>query len=150
MDEQEQTEINMYDIHTLYKQELNHYRNLLQLTHRLERAVEQGKIEDLEPLFSKRKKILAKISVHEEGAGALSEKVNKPNADEEEKLAGIIEEIREITKKVMDMDGKIEEKLKSKKDRIHDQLKKVRQGRKALKGYAPKRRHIPRYISKKG
>ena len=150
MDEQEQTEINMYDIHTLYKQELNHYRNLLELTHQLERAAEQGKMEDLEPLFSKREKILEKISVHEEGAGALSEKVNKPNANEEQKLAGIIEEIRGITKEIMDMDGIIEEKLKAKKDDINDKLTKVRQGRKALKGYAPKRRHIPRYISKKG
>jgi len=150
MDEQEQTEINMYDIHTLYKRELNHYRVLLELTHQLERVAEQGKIEDLEPLFSKREKILAKISAHAEERGTLSEKVNKPNANEEEKLAGIIEEIREMTKEVMDMDGKIEEKLKVEKDQIHDQLKKVRQGRKALKGYAPKRRHIPRYISKKG
>ena len=150
MDEQEQTEINMYDLHTLYKQELNHYRNLLELTRQLERAAEQGKMEDLEPLFSKREKILEKISAHEEGGGALSEKVNKLNANKEQKLAEIIEEIREITKEVMDMDGKIEEKLKAKKDQIHDQLTKVRQGRKALKGYAPKRRHIPRYISKKG
>ena len=59
----------MYDIHTLYKRELNHYRNLLQLTHQLERAAEQGKMEDLEPLFSKREKILAKISAHEEERG---------------------------------------------------------------------------------
>jgi len=150
MDEQEQTEINMYDIHTLYKQELNHYKNLLQLTHRLERAAEQGKMEDLEPLFSKREKILAKISAHEEERGTLNEKVKTLNTNEEQKLAGIIEEIRGITKEIMDMDGIIEEKLKSKKDQIHDQLKKVRQGRKALKGYAPKRRHIPRYIDRKG
>jgi len=47
------------------------------------------------------------------------------------------------------MDGKIEEKLKAKKDRIHDQLTKVRQGRKALKGYAP-HRSIPRYVDKRG
>ena len=81
--------------------------------------------------------------------GTLSEKVNKANANEEQRLAGIIKEIREITKVVVDMDGKIDEKLKSKKDQIHDQLKKVRQGHKALKGYAPERRRIPRYISKK-
>ena len=81
--------------------------------------------------------------------GTLSEKVNKPNVNEEQRLAGIIKEIREITKEIVDMDGEIEENLKAKKDRIHDQLKKVRQGRKALKGYAPERRRIPRYISKK-
>ena len=150
MDEQEQTEINMYDLRTFYKRELNHYRNLLELTNRLERAAEQGKMEDLEPLFSKREKILAKISVHEEGAGALSEKVNKPNANEEEKLAGIIAEIREITKEVVEIDRKIEEKLKAKKDGINDKLIRIRQGRKALKGYAPKRRYIPRYIDRKG
>ena len=149
MDEQEQTEINMYDIHTFYKQELNHYRNLLELTHQLERAAEQGKIEDLEPLFSKREKILAKISAHEEERGSLSEKVNKLNTNEEQKLAEIIEEIREITKEVMDMDGEIEEKLKVEKDDIHDKLIKVRQGRKALKGYAP-HRFIPRYVDKRG
>ena len=140
----------MYDLRTLYKQELNHYRNLLELTHRLERAAEQGKIEDLEPLFSKREKILAKISAHAEERGTLNEKVKTLNANEEQKLAGIIKEIREITKKVMDMDRKIEEKLKAKKGQIHDKLTKVRQGRKALKGYAPKRRHIPRYIDRKG
>ena len=140
----------MYDLHTLYKRELNHYKNLLELTHRLERAAEQGKIEDLEPLFSKREKILAKISAHAEEKGTLSEEANTLNPDEEEKLAGIIKEIREMTKEVMDMDGKIEEKLKAKKDDINDKLTKVRQGRKALKGYAPKRRHIPRYIDRKG
>lgn len=59
----------MYDLRTLYKQELNHYRNLLKLTHQLERAAEQGKMEALEPLFSKREKILAKISAHEEERG---------------------------------------------------------------------------------
>ena len=139
----------MYDIRTLYKQELNHYRNLLQLTHQLERAAEQGKIEDLEPLFSKREKILAKISAHEEERGTLSEEANKLNTNEEQKLAEIIEEIREMTKEAMDMDGKIEEKLKVEKDQIHDQLKKVRQGRKALKGYAP-HRSIPRYVDKRG
>ena len=149
MDEQEQTEINMYDLRTFYKRELNHYRNLLKLTRQLERAAEQGKMEDLEPLFSKREKILAKISAHEEERGTLSEKVNKLNANEEQKLAGIIKEIREMTKEIVDMDGKIEEKLKAKKDDINDKLTKVRQGHKALKGYAPKRRHIPRYIDKK-
>ena len=150
MDEQEQTEINMYDIHTLYKQELNHYRNLLELTHQLERAAEQGKMEDLEPLFSKREKILAKISAHAEERGTLSEEANTLNPDEEQKLVETIEEIREMTKEVVEIDRKIEEKLKAKKDGINDKLIKIRQGRKALKGYAPKRRHIPRYISKKG
>ena len=71
-----ETEANMYDLNTLYKQELNYYKNLLKLTHQLERAAEHGKIEDLDPVFAKREKILAKISAREEDRRTLSEKAN--------------------------------------------------------------------------
>jgi len=124
---------------------MSHYRDLLKLTHQLEQTAEQGKMEDLQRLFSKREKMLAKISAH----NTLSEEVNKLGAKEQQEFSEPIEEIREIIEEVIETDRKIEKKLKAKMDGIGDKLTKIRQGHKALKGYAPKRRHIPRYISKK-
>jgi len=75
----------MYDLNASYKQEMSHYRNLLKLTHQLEQTAEQERMEDLQPLFSKREKILAKISSNAEERGSLSEKVNKLYTNEEQK-----------------------------------------------------------------
>ena len=135
----------MYDLSASHKQEMSHYRDLLKLTHQLEQTAEQGKMEDLQRLFSKREKMLAKISAH----NTLSEEVNKLSAKEQQEFSEPIEEIREIIEEVIETDRKIEKKRKAKMDGIGDKLTKIRQGHKALKGYAPKRRHIPRYISKK-
>ena len=135
----------MYDLNTLYKQELNYYKNLLKLTHQLEHAAEHGKIEDLDPVFAKREKILAKISADEEDRRTLSEKAN---SSEQQEPAEVIEEIRKVIEEVMKMDRRIEEKLKVKKDGINDQLLRIRQGHKALKGYAP-HRFIPRFLDKR-
>lgn len=140
---------NMDDLNTLYRQELNYYKSLLELAHQLERAAADGNIQDLESLFAEREKRLAEILAHQEERRILSEKGNKLNTNQKQRLAEIIEEIRKTMEEIMNIDQKVEEGLKSKKDDIQDKLAKIRQGRKALKGYAP-RRSLPRYMDKRG
>lgn len=140
---------NMDDLNTLYRQELNYYKSLLELAHQLERAAADGNIQDLESLFAEREKRLAEILTHQDQRRILSEKGNKLNTNQKQSLAEIIEEIRKTMEEVMKIDQKVEEGLKSKKDDIQDKLARIRQGRKALKGYAP-RRFLPRYMDKKG
>lgn len=140
---------NMDDLNTLYRQELNYYKSVLELAHQLERAAADGNIQDLESLFAEREKRLAEILAHQEERRILSEKGNKLNTNQKQSLAEIIEEIRKTMEEVMKIDQKVEEGLKSKKDDIQDKLARIRQGRKALKGYAP-RRFLPRYMDKKG
>ncbi len=140
---------NMDDLNTLYRQELNYYKSVLELAHQLERAAADGNIQDLESLFAEREKRLAEILTHQDQRRILSEKGNKLNTNQKQSLAEIIEEIRKTMEEVMKIDQKVEEGLKSKKDDIQDKLARIRQGRKALKGYAP-RRFLPRYMDKKG
>lgn len=140
---------NMDDLNTLYRQELNYYKSLLELAHQLERAAADGNIQDLESLFAEREKRLAEILAHQEERRILSEKGNELNTNQKQRLAEIIEEIRKTMEEIMNIDQKVEEGLKSKKDDIQDKLARIRQGRKALKGYAP-RRFLPRYMDKKG
>lgn len=140
---------NMDDLNTLYRQELNYYKSVLELAHQLERAAADGNIQDLESLFAEREKRLAEILTHQDQRRILSEKGNKLNTNQKQRLAEIIEEIRKTMEEVMKIDQKVEEGLKSKKDDIQDKLARIRQGRKALKGYAP-RRFLPRYMDKKG
>ena len=139
----------MDDLNTLYRQELNYYKSLLELVHQLERAAAHGNIQDLESLFAEREKRLAEILAHQEERRILSEKGNKLNTNQKQTLAEIIEEIRKTMEEVMKIDQKVEEGLKSQKDDIQAKLARIRQGRKALKGYAP-RRFLPRYMDKKG
>ena len=92
---------------------------------------------------------MAKISSHEEEWASLGEKVHTLKSKEKQESAVTIEEIRKIIKEVLEVDQRIEGKLREEKNGIHDKLMKIRQGHKALKGYAPKHKRMPRYISKK-
>jgi hypothetical protein len=58
-------------------------------------------------------------------------------------------EIRNIINDIINMDRRIEQTLKAQKDEIHDRLITTRQGHKVLKGYAPYRMRIPRFIDRR-
>ncbi|MCK4388604.1 MAG: flagellar protein FliT [Desulfobacterales bacterium] len=138
----------MHDLTALYRQELKNYKHLLELTHRLQKVDEFENPQDLETILAERKKTLEKISAFEERIEALKENINDLSAREQQRLAGITNEIRETIKEIVGLDERIGAKLRAEKDDVSHKLSKVRHGRKALKGYAP-RRTIPRFLDKR-
>lgn len=138
----------MHDLTALYRQELKNYKHLLELTHRLEKVDEFEKPQGLESILSERKRILGNIFAFEERIKPHRENVNDLPDREQQRLAGITNEIRDSIKETIDLDEKIRAELTEEKDAVSHKLAKVRHGRKALKGYAP-RRTIPRYLDKR-
>ncbi len=138
----------MPDLNALYRQELRNYQRLLELTHRLEKVDEFERPQDLESILSEREKILAKISACEERIRPLREELNELSDRQQQRLAGITDEIRDTIKEIINLDERIVAKLSAEKGDVSSKLARVRHGRKALKGYAP-RRTIPRFLDKR-
>ena len=138
----------MHDLTTLYRQELKNYKHLLELTHRLQKVDEFEKPQGLESILSVRKGILENISAFEEKIRPLKENMKNLSDREQQRLAGITDEIRETIKEIVGLDERIGAKLRAEKDDVSHKLSKVRHGRRALKGYAP-RRTIPRFLDKR-
>ncbi|MDY6973858.1 MAG: hypothetical protein SV775_16280 [Thermodesulfobacteriota bacterium] len=139
----------MNELDRLYKREVNYYRKLLKLTRRLEDIAGQGSLDDLGAVFSARQEILAKIAACEKSISTLRVKGIALLTSEWESVGYITGGIRKMLEEIIERDQRIGAKLMQDRDDIKDELKKIREGHKLVKGYAPKRVRIPRYIDKK-
>lgn len=140
----------MYDLYTLFEQELNNYEDFLKLTHQLLKDME-GKVSDnLETLLVAREKIITKISVCEKKIEIFREKGKELSIDDKHRLAPLTGKIRDTIEEIINLDKKIEAGLQTEKDATFKELVKIKKARKASKGYTPYSMPIPRYIDKKG
>jgi hypothetical protein len=132
----------------LYRQELELFQSLFDLTGNLLNTWEKGDFSPVPSLFSAREKILKRISRCEAKIQGLSKTVN----DEAEisDLSGIIDEIKRTHKKLAALDQKIKEKMEAEKNQVYSQILQVSHGRKTLQGYGPHHSDIPRYCDKRG
>ncbi len=125
---------------------LDYYRKFLKLTHQVERAVKNGNMENAEKLSEKREKVLNTISKQKNKG--IKEKMAAENNGKNNN--GVYaKEIRRITDEVMELDRKIEKRIREQMNGVNDKLVKIRQGHKALKGYSP-HRSVPRFLDKSG
>jgi len=135
----------MEDIVKLFKEGLTYYRKFLDLTLQMERTIDNGKIPDLKVLLAERAKILKEISADEEAFEKIWIKIS-----DREQFSATIDEIRRVYEEIITLNQRIEKKMRSEKDQIHEKLTEIRKGRKVLQGYKTVRRDIPRYINKTG
>jgi recombinational DNA repair ATPase RecF len=138
-------EISMEDIVKLFKEGLTYYRKFLDLTLQMERTIDNGKIPDLKVLLAERAKILKEISADEEAFEKIWIKIS-----DREQFSATIDEIRRVYEEIITLNQRIEKKMRSEKDQIHEKLTEIRKGRKVFQGYKTVRRDIPRYINKTG
>jgi len=135
----------MEDIVKLFKEGLTYYRKFLDLTLQMERTIDNGKIPDLKVLLAERAKILKEISADEEAFEKIWIKIS-----DREQFSATIDEIRRVYEEIITLNQRIEKKMRSEKDQIHEKLTEIRKGRKVFQGYKTVRRDIPRYINKTG
>ncbi len=132
----------------LPQEELRLFKKLLDRTVQIDRALESGNLLPLADLLGARGKILARISRCAEGIGSLPSGLRKEN--EEIQKSVLIGEIMAVHERIKGLDQKIKAQLQSERDGVYQKMLSVRQGHKALQGYAPKRMGIPRFYDKKG
>ncbi len=128
-------QMNSHDILSL---ELELYKQLADLAAKQISFLEQERINSFMSVWEQREKIQSKIS-------ALEEKRMENMADLE--LLGKIEKIQQGLLKA---DNKMKEIVERKKAFFQTELKKLRLGQKALRGYGPKRPAGSRFITREG
>ncbi|MBW2304537.1 MAG: flagellar protein FliT [Deltaproteobacteria bacterium] len=105
--------------------------------------VSEERMDLFSKLSGRRQGIQRKIS---------SMKINGPatgNA-KESRIRTLKAECARIIESIQEIDGEIERLLSEKRDALMEEIKAVRRGRRALKGYGGKRKKVPRFIDTRG
>jgi hypothetical protein len=103
-------------------------------------------------LSSQRERLQSEISANQlKYQKALTEKTEK-NRDPfvEEKVRSISSEMVDTLRSIQDMDRKIEELLTAKKKNLLLEIRNLRRGHKALRGYGGGAEKIPKFIDREG
>ena len=140
----------MSDLYSYYNQELIYYKKILEISKLLEEAVKDKNSKKAEEYLGARHDILKKILVLEERISRLVKNSQNPGNITTQRLAGVIDAIRMTNAEIRGIYKNVDLTLKAEKQEVYNQLMKISHGHKALKGYAPKRIRIPRYVSMNG
>lgn len=131
----------------LLQEELRLLRKLLDLTQQIDQALHSENLLSLADLLDSREKILARIFRCAESAGGSLSSPMKEN--DEGEMSGLINEIRTVHERITELDQEIKVRLEAERDGVHQRMLSARGWRRALQGYAPNRRGIPRFYDRK-
>ncbi|MBW2090691.1 MAG: hypothetical protein JRI34_01015 [Deltaproteobacteria bacterium] len=129
------------------------YRQFLELTREILQKDSFDEENTIDTLFDRRNKILNKIKKLEQGLETKRQNdqnllVNVSASDEEE-ASNLLMEIQKLITELIPSDRKLKKKLEKELSLTGRQLKRIKQGQKFLKNYAPYKNQISYYINRK-
>ncbi len=124
-------------------------RKFLELTRETANAVEEGNFSACASLLQARAKLLEEFANRKKpmGPAPASTLESRSSASEVESLR---KEMGLLYRKIAAYDQGIEESLKKEKEQVAEKLRRAQHGQRALRGYNPRRSHIPRFCDKQG
>lgn len=136
------------DILEILEIKKNNFEKIKSLADQQEILVCDDLMQDYLLLSDKRDRIKNEIDSDNKKYRHVFEKANR---NEKEIAMAINGEISKVIESIMDVDKRIEQLVNEKKKGIIDEIKGLKKGRKAVKGYGNKKVHArPRFIQKVG
>jgi len=133
----------------LLSETLRLFIKMRELATKQRELVLDNKIDAFIDLSSRRERLQNEISANRVKYKGCME--NNSNRRSDQKAGAISKEIAGVIQSIQDTDIKIEEFIKEKRKELLSEIKGLRQGRKALKGYGGKSgEESPRFIDQRG
>ena len=126
------------NIFELLEKKKNKFEKIKNLADEQERLVCDNLMQDYFHLSGKRDRIKNEIDSDNKKYRYVFERVDRK---EREKAISINREISEVVESIMDVDRRIEELVSEKKKDVLDEIKVLKKGRTAVKGYGNKKTH---------
>ncbi|MBN2420491.1 MAG: flagellar protein FliT [Deltaproteobacteria bacterium] len=126
----------------------NRFEQIKALADRQEKLVCDDLIREYLQLFAKRDLIKNEIESDNKNYKYILEKADKKDR---EKIMSMNKEISEVIESILDVDKRIERLINEKRTEVLDEIKGLKKGRTAVKGYGNKKAQpVPRFIKTVG
>ena len=132
----------------LLSETLRLFIKMRELAMKQRELVLDNQIDAFLDLSSRRERLQNEISANREKYKGCME--HNSNRLSDQKTGAISMEIADLIQSIQDTDIKIEEFITEKRKELFSEIKGLRQGRKALKGYGGKSGENPRFIDQHG
>ena len=132
----------------LLSETLRLFIKMRELAMKQRELVLDNQIDAFLDLSSRRGRLQNEISANREKYKGCME--NNSNRLSDQKAGAISMEIADVIQSIQNTDIKIEEFIKEKRKELLSEIKGLRQGRKAIKGYGGKSGKSPRFIDQHG
>ena len=112
-----------------------------------EKLVYDDKIDEFLELSNLRERIKKEVTRNNKRYSSFMKGKPRKNIFENESMAM---EISEVIQSIQEVDRRVERLLKEKKGNLVHNVKKIRRGKNAVKGYGAKPLSMPKFVSRKG
>ena len=120
------------------------FLKMKELVAKQEKLASDDEMDKFFDLNSQRERLMRKISANNQRLGIGN------GLDRGEEAKALSMEINDVIESIQEMDRRVEEFINEEKGKLLSDIKRMRKGQKAVKGYVRKSPKSPKFISRKG
>ncbi|MFC1822933.1 hypothetical protein ACFL9T_09525 [Thermodesulfobacteriota bacterium] len=136
------------ETYELLEQKLELFRKMKEVATELEQDLSRGQWDAFRDLLLKRDRLQREVSKKDLSLENLRKKGKNDSADQ--KSRRITEEIIDLIQSLQAIDRRVEQQVLKEREDLYMEIKGLRQGKKAMKGYGRQSGGDPKFIDRRG